>query len=158
MSWFTFVSLEIIGILMNSASYNVSASTPTKFNIQLSSTILGCYADYYPKYRVMKDASTTSSSNTLRRVQHFVVLSAFPILGLNMVMNVIVRITHPQTHRMTVHWLVPAIQRKFAADQTVYLFSTLPIQFYQLRIVLSVVFVGHGIILYCLLRYFLLVL
>jgi hypothetical protein len=52
MLWFTVVSLAVIGVMASRISYVES------------STVVGCYADFFPASRAMSDASTTSDSNT----------------------------------------------------------------------------------------------
>jgi hypothetical protein len=64
MSWFPFFSLVIIGIMMNSVAYIKSASVTTLKADTSKSTVVGCYADFFPASRAMPDASTTSTSNT----------------------------------------------------------------------------------------------
>ena len=51
MLWFTVILLIIVGFLGNDVSYAESIS-------------VGCYADFFPDWRSMSDASSTSDSNT----------------------------------------------------------------------------------------------
>ena len=69
MSWFTLISAILIGVLVNNVFYVEG------------STVVGCFADFYPNSRAMSDASTTFSSNTPSTCAAFCTSLGIPYSG-----------------------------------------------------------------------------